>query len=121
MKISKTALTGALAVALAIPAFAIGQSGPNENAKPAGQAYGVICQRPPHNASKTEQSPTGNGTEFSACVRALREGTNGQRSAQGAAKRACTQNDELKGTALARCVASTQALVQGLRGLKAQS
>ena len=120
MKISKTALAGPLAVALAIPAFAVGQSGPNENAEPPATAYGVMCQRPPYNAEKDKPSPTGNGTEFSACVRSLREGTNGQRSAEGAARRACAQNPNLTGTSLARCVASSKALVLGLRGIKAQ-
>jgi hypothetical protein len=119
LKISKTTIAAPLAVALAIPAFAVGQGAPNEEAQPPSTAYGVICQRAPYEASKTEKASTGSGTEFSACVRALREGTNGQRSSEGAAKRACTEGD-LTGRPLARCVASTEALVHGLRGLKAQ-
>lgn len=123
LKISKTALAGPLAVALAIPAFAIGQGTPpaSDNAKPPATAYGVMCERAPHKAGHSEQSPTRpDRTQFSECVRAFAQGTNGQSTPQGAAKRACAENPALTGTALARCVASSEALVKGLRGLKAQ-
>ena len=121
MKISKTALAAPLAVALAIPAFAVGQSGPSEEAKPAGTAYGVMCQRAPLSASKSNENDPQPGTPFSRCVSQHRQGTNGNKTAAAAAREACRQNPALKGEAFGQCVASTRNLILGLRGLKAQS
>lgn len=115
MKISRTALAAPLAVALAIPAFAIGQSGPSDEAKPAGAAYGVMCQR--EGASKTDND-TKPGTEFSRCVSEHRKGTNGQKSADSAARTTCRETHP--GADFGKCVASTRTLILGLRGLKAQ-
>ena len=123
MKISKTALAGPLAVALAIPAFAVGQSGqtPNENAKPPATAYGVTCQR--LGASKSNESDPQPGTEFSRCVSQHRQGVNGQKSALEAARAACRQafSPSKEGRKYGECVSSTRELILGLRGLKAQA
>ena len=116
MKISKSALAGPLAVALAIPAFAIGQSGPSDEAKPAGAAYGVTCQR--EGASKSNENDPQPGTEFSRCVAEHRKGTNGEKSAESAARTTCRETHP--GSDFGKCVASTRTLVLGLRGLKAQ-
>jgi hypothetical protein len=115
VRIPKTALAAPLAVALAIPAFAIGQ--PDENAQPSGNAYGVICQRAP-NVTKP-------GTPaFKACIAQHRQGVNGQKSARAAALATCRisfEPDERNTEGFRNCVASTRTLILGLRGLKAQS
>lgn len=116
MKISRTTLAAPLAVALAIPAFAIGQSSPSDEAQPAGAAFGVICQR--QGASKSNMNDPKPGTEFSRCVSEHRMGTNGQKSADTAARTTC--RDTHPGRAFGQCVASTRTLVRGLQGLKAQ-
>lgn len=122
LKISKTALAGPLAVALAIPAFAVGQStGPNDNAKPPATAYGVTCDRLP--ASRSNDGDPQPGTPFSRCVSAHREGVNGKRSDLEAARLACRQafSPSKEGRKYAECVSSTRELILGLRGLKAQA
>jgi hypothetical protein len=122
LKISKTALAGPLAVALAIPAFAVGQStGPNENAKPPATAYGVTCHR--LGASKSNENDPQAGTPFSRCVAAHRDGVNGKRTDLEAARAACRQAfpPSKDGRKYGECVSSTRELILGLRGLKAQS
>ena len=123
MKISKTALAGPLAVALAIPAFTVGQSGQtaNENAKPPATAYGVVCQREGY--SKSNEGDSEPGTPFSRCVVAHRQGVNGQRSARAAARAACRglYSPTTEGRKFGECVASTRDLILGLRGIKAQA
>jgi len=117
VKVSKTALAGPLAVALAIPAFAIGQSEspPDDNAKPPATAYGVICQREGASKIDNDEKP---GTEFSRCVAAHRKGVNAQTTADNAARVTC--RDTHPGGDFGKCVASTRTLVLGLRGLNAQ-
>ncbi len=116
MKISRTALAAPLAVALAIPAFAIGQSAPSDEAKPPSAAYGVNCQR--QGASKADDGPAKPGTEFSRCVAAHRRGVDGQTTADNAARVTC--GDTHPGPGFGKCVAETRTLILGLRGLKAQ-
>jgi hypothetical protein len=77
MKISRTAVAGPLAVALAIPAFAVGQSAPSEEAQPPSTAYGVVCQR--QGASKVDND-TQPGTEFSRCVSSTARASTGRRA-----------------------------------------
>ena len=120
MRISRTALTAPLAVALAIPAFAVGASGPSEEAKPPATAYGVMCQRPPLSASKSNENDPQRGTPFSRCVSQHRQGTNGGKDAAAAARDACRQNPNLRGRAFGKCVSDTRLLILGLRGIKAQ-
>jgi hypothetical protein len=121
VRISRTALAGPLAVALAIPAFAIGQAGPpNRDAQPPGHAYGVICDR--QGASKTNENHPDPGTPFSRCVSEHRNGVNGQKSARAAARAACRESHPPTegGNEFGQCVASTRELILGLRGLKAR-
>ena len=122
MKISKTALAGPLAVALAIPAFAVAQGGPSDDhPQPPAKAYGVICQR--QHASQSNENDPQPGTPFSRCVSAHREGVNGQKTALEAARAACRQsfNPKTQGAKFGACVSSTHDLILGLRGLKAQT
>jgi hypothetical protein len=116
VKISRSALAAPLAVALAIPAFAIGQADPttpNENAKPAGAAYGVMCQR--------EGFKPGSA-DFRTCMAEHRKGVSGQKSAAEAAREICKRSDPPAEdpNAFGKCVSSTRTLILGLRGLKAQ-
>lgn len=115
MNISRTAVAGPLAVALAIPAFAVGQSAPSEEAQPPATAYGVVCQR--QGASKVD-SDTQPGTEFSRCVSEHRKSVNGQKTPGSAARVTCGETHP--GPNFGKCVASTHNLILGLRGLKAQ-
>ena len=122
MRIPKTAVAGPLAVALAIPAFAAGQSGqtPNEHAKPPATAYGVICQRGGWSQSNANDPKP--GTPFSRCVSQHRQGVNEQKSALEAARAACRDrfSPSSDGRRYGECVASTRELILGLRGIKAQ-
>lgn len=114
MNISKTAIAGPLAVALAIPAFAVAQNGPPDDTppQPPAKAYGVICQRAGH----TPGSP-----EFRTCVQEHKQGVNGQKSAAAAARALCRQGDDPpRSPEFGKCVSSTRTLILGLRGLKAQ-
>jgi hypothetical protein len=124
MKISRTALAGPLAVALAIPAFALGQPEtipPSENAKPPATAYGVMCDR--LGTPRSNENDPQPGTPFSRCVSAHRKGVGGQQSDREAARAACREafSPSKEGRKFGECVASTRNLILGLRGLKAQS
>jgi len=122
MKISKTALAGPLAaVALAIPAFATAQGGPDDHPQPPAKAYGMICQR--QHASQSNESDPQPGTPFSRCVSAHRQGVNGQKTALEAARAACRESfpPSAAGRKYGQCVSSTRELILGLRGLKAQA
>ncbi len=123
MNFSRTAVAGPLAVALAIPAFALGQPEtppPNGNAQPPATAYGVICQR--LGASKSNENDPQPGTPFSRCVSVHREGVSGKQPDREAARAACRQafSPSEEGKKLGDCVASTRNLILGLRGLRSQ-
>jgi hypothetical protein len=112
--ISKTAIAGPLAVALAIPAFAVAQNGPPDDTppQPPAKAYGVICKR---------DGLTPGSTQFRACVHEHKQGVNGQKSAAAAARAICRLGDAPpRSPEFGKCVTSTQTLILGLRGLKAQ-
>ena len=112
LKVPSPLAAALVAGAVAVPAVAIAQDTP-EPPTPR-QAYGVICDRPPYEA------PRSNVT-FSECVTALARGVNGRDSAADAARNACrSATPPLPGDEFGECVASTRTLVLGLRELKAR-
>jgi hypothetical protein len=113
VKLRSKGIAIAAAVGLAIPAFALaGDRGPHNT--PPGQAYGVICERPPYDAPRSN-------ADFADCVRALAQGVSGHESARDAARTACRQGDmNPGGQEFGKCVADTRRMIQGLRTLKAR-
>jgi hypothetical protein len=111
MSLSRRLVVGLLAaLAIAVPVALADVS----TAPTPAQAFGVICQRPPH-------STTPGTANFSNCVRALAKGVRGTVTADDAARVACRQaTPPLPGDEFGRCVASTKTLVFGLRALRAE-